>query len=377
MIKALRRIPAYLPLLFIALAFPTARAEILIGIAGPLSGPVAQYGDMQFTGARLAIEHINASGGINGQSLVAVEADDACEPRKAVAAAQQLISQNVRFVVGHLCSSSTQPASDLYEEQGILMITPASTSPEITRRDYRLVFRTTGLDSMQGTIAAQYLAARGIRRAGIVHDGQQYGEGIARQVHTTLRKLGVDVPVFEEIISGERDFSALISRLRQSGVEAVYYGGYHTELGQILRQADAAGLELLFMGPEGVGNRDLNTIAGAAADGLLITLPPDFSQRPGNKHLVAELEAREIDASGPFVLTAYTAVQLIAEGLRQVGENPEEVARVLRQGRFSTPVGELSFRNNGDLNHFEFMVYRWNQDGTRTLLSEPLPSAQP
>ena len=130
-----------------------AAAEIKVGIAGPMTGPVAQYGDMQFSGARMAIERINAAGGVMGEDLVAVEVDDVCDPKQAVTVANRLVNEGVRYVVGHLCSSSTQPASDIYEDEGILMITPASTSPEITERGYELVFRTIGLDSMQGPVA--------------------------------------------------------------------------------------------------------------------------------------------------------------------------------------------------------------------------------
>lgn len=377
MIRTFRRISSCLPAVAVTLGLlgllaPVAQATITIGIAGPLSGPVAQYGDMQFAGARLAIAHINAEGGVNGQPLEAVEVDDACDPRQAIEAARQLIERDVRFVVGHLCSSSTQPASDLYEANGVLMITPASTNPDITRRGYERVFRTIGLDSMQGAVAAHHLAALGKARVGIVHDSQQYGEGIARQVRTTLEELGVSVPVYEGIVSGERNFAAVISRLKQANVDAIYYGGYHPELGLILRQARAAELNAPFMGPEGVGNRDLNSIAGDAADGLLVTLPPEFSRNPENRSLVAALEQQDIDASGPFVLTAYTAVQLIAEGIRRAGsDDPDQVARALRHGEFDTPIGRLSFQDNGDLTHFDFMVYRWHADGTRTALSGP------
>ena len=124
------------------LAAGNAAAEIKIGIAGPMTGPVAQYGDMQFSGARMAIEQINKNGGVMGEELVGVEYDDVCDPKQAVSVANSLVNDGVRFVVGHLCSSSTQPASDIYEDEGVLMITPASTSPAITERGYELVFRT-------------------------------------------------------------------------------------------------------------------------------------------------------------------------------------------------------------------------------------------
>ena len=141
-----------------ASGFAMAADNIKIALAGPVTGPVAQYGDMQFVGAKMAIEQINKAGGVNGAQLEGVVYDDACDPKQAVAVANKIVNDGVQFVVGHLCSSSTQPASDIYEDEGILMITAASTSPDITSRGYQLIFRTIGLDSLQGPTAGNFIA---------------------------------------------------------------------------------------------------------------------------------------------------------------------------------------------------------------------------
>src|SRR5690554_4638482 len=214
-----------------------AADNIRIALAGPVTGPVAQYGDMQFTGANMAIDMINKAGGVDGRQLEGVEVDDVCDPKQAVTVANRLVNEGVSFVVGHLCSSSTQPASDIYEDEGILMITPAATSPDITARGYELVFRTIGLDSMQGPVAAQHLISLEPERVAIVHDKQQYGEGIATAVRNELEEAGVNVVMFEGITAGDKDFSSLVTKLKQANVDYVYYGGYHPELGLILRQA--------------------------------------------------------------------------------------------------------------------------------------------
>lgn len=160
-----------------------AADTIKIGIAGAKTGPLTQYGDMQFSGAKMAIEQINAKGGVDGKKLEVVEYDDACEPKQAVAVANKVVNDGVKFVVGHLCSSSTQPASDIYEDEGIIMITPAATGPEITNRGYKMVFRTIGLDSAQGPAAGNYIADHVKPKiVAVVHDKQQYGEGIASAV---------------------------------------------------------------------------------------------------------------------------------------------------------------------------------------------------
>jgi branched-chain amino acid transport system substrate-binding protein len=352
------------------LTTPSAFAEIKIGIAGPMTGPVAQYGDMQFSGARMAIEEINNAGGVMGEKLKAVEYDDVCDPKQAVTVANRMVNEGVRFVVGHLCSSSTQPASDIYHDEGVLMITPASTSPEITERGHDLVFRTIGLDSMQGPVAANYLISQKPERVAVIHDKQQYGEGIATEVRDTLLEAGVEVPIFDGITAGNKDFSSLVTKLKQADVDYVYYGGYHPELGLILRQSERAELDAVFMGPEGVGNKDINSIAGDAAEGLLVTLPPSFDEKAENQALVEAFKMKGEDPSGPFVLTSYTAVELIAEGIRKAeSKDPMEVAKALREGTFETPIGTVEYDEKGDLESFEFVVYEWHSDGSKTRIN--------
>ena len=355
-----------------ASSYALAADTIKIALAGPVTGPVAQYGDMQFIGAKMAIEQINQAGGVNGAQLEGVVFDDACDPKQAVAVANRIVNEGISFVVGHLCSSSTQPASDIYEEEGILMITAASTSPEITERGYQMIFRTIGLDSLQGPTAGNYIAQQvKPSKVAVIHDKQQYGEGIATAVREVLTEAGIDVPVFEGITAGDKDFSALIAKLRQEGVDFVYYGGYPPELGLILRQAAEQGLDVGFMGPEGVGNTDISAIAGDASEGLLVTLPKAFDQDPANAHLVEAFKAKNEDPSGAFVFPAYAAVQVIADGIKLADStDTEAVAEALRSNSFETPTGTLAFDEKGDLKDFNFVVYEWHADATKTAMTE-------
>ena len=258
----------------LAMSHAAMAKDIKIAIVGAMSGPVAQYGDMEFTGAKQAIADINAKGGVNGNKLVGVEYDDACDPKQAVAVANKVITDGIRYVIGHLCSSSTQPASDIYEDEGIIMITPAATNADLTTRGYKMIMRTTGLDSDQGPTAAKYILDEiKPQRIAVVHDKQQYGEGLARSVQDSLKKSGGNVVLFQGVTAGDKDFSTLVARLKKENIDFVYFGGYYPEMGQILRQARAAGLKTQFMGPEGVGNSSLSNIAGAASEGMLVTLP--------------------------------------------------------------------------------------------------------
>ncbi len=348
-----------------------AADTVKIALAGPVTGSVAQYGDMQFVGAKMAIEQLNKAGGVNGKQLEGVVFDDACDPKQAVAVANKIVNAEIRYVVGHLCSSSTQPASDIYEDEGILMITAASTSPDITTRGYEMIFRTIGLDSMQGPTAANYII-NSIKpeKIAVIHDKQQYGEGLASTVKDLVSKAGIDVALYEGVTAGDKDFSALIAKLKKEDVDFIYYGGYHPELGLILRQSAEKGLDVTFMGPEGVGNKDISAIAGEASEGLLVTLPKSFDKDPANAKLVEAFRAKNEDPTGPFVFPAYSAVQVMVDGMNITkSEDPEEVAKALRTNSFKTPTGELGFDNKGDLKQFSFVVYKWHSDGSKTVLT--------
>lgn len=346
--------------------------SIKIALVGPTTGPVAQYGDMQMTGAKMAIERINATGGVNGQKLEAVVIDDVCEPKQAVAAANKVVNQGIKYVVGHLCSGSTQPASDIYEDEGILMITPASTSPAITERGFKMIFRTIGLDSQQGPVAGRYIANH-MKPANmaVIHDKQQYGQGIAGEVKKTVESMGINVVLFEGVNKDQKDFSALITKMKSANVDFVYYGGYHPELGLILRQSREQGFTTRFMGPEGVGNKDISTIAGEASEGLLVTLPSDFSKVAANADLVKAFEAKGQDSSGPFVMPGYAAVQIIADSMKATGSlDPQKLAEHMRSSSFDTPIGKVAYKANGDLKEFQFVIFNWHADATKTAVAE-------
>ncbi|MDZ7622757.1 MAG: branched-chain amino acid ABC transporter substrate-binding protein [Candidatus Competibacteraceae bacterium] len=341
---------------------------IKIAVAGPITGPVAQYGDMQMSGARMAVERINAQGGVNGKKLEAVLMDDVCEPKQAVAVANQIVNQKIKYVVGHLCSGSTQPASALYEDEGILMITPAATNPAITQQGYQMVFRTIGTDDQQGPTAGRYIAEQ-IKpaRLAILHDKQQYGEGIAKEVRKTVEAAGIKPVLFEGINKGQSDFSALITKMKRDNVDFVYYGGYHPELGLLLRQSREQGFDAGYMGPEGVGNKDISAIAGPASEGLLVTLPADFSTDPANADLVKAFQDKNQDPTGPFVMPSYAAVQIIVDAMKGAEtEDPVKLADYIRANSFETPIGTVAFEGNGDLKEFEFVIFTWHADATKT-----------
>lgn len=341
---------------------------IKIALAGPATGPVAQYGDMQKVGVMAAIEQFNKAGGVNGKKLEGVIYDDACDPKQAVAVANKIVNDGINLVVGHLCSSSTEPAADIYDEEGVLMITAASTSPSITEKGFQTIFRTIGLDSLQGPFAANHIVNHvKPKRMAIIHDKQQYGEGLARAVKTEVEKAGIKPVLFEGVTAGDKDFSALIAKLKKKNVDFVYYGGYHPELGLILRQASEKGLNAHFMGPEGVGNPDISKIAGKASENLIVTLPQSFDKEPANQRLVAAIKAKNEDPSGAFVFPAYSAVEIMVSAIKATkSTDADALAKYIRANSFKTTTGTLSFNKKGDLKDFSFVVYNWHADGTKT-----------
>ncbi|EGP43807.1 branched-chain amino acid ABC transporter substrate-binding protein [Achromobacter insuavis] len=343
---------------------------IKIGVVGPTTGAVTQYGDMVREGVDTAVERINAAGGINGKKLETVVIDDGCEPKQGPVAANRVVNSKIGFVVGHVCSGATIAAADIYNNEGVVMVTPSATSPALTDgKNYDFIFRTIGRDDQQGPAAAKFILEKlKPKKAAVLHDKQSYGQGIATAVKNDLEKGGVPVAIFEGINAGDSDYSAVITKLKSQGVDFVYYGGYHPEMGLLLRQAAEQGVKAKWMGPEGTGNPDINAIAGDAVEGMLLTLPADFTQNAANAEIVKAFAAKKRNASGAFQMTAYTATQVIADGIKGAGsEDPTKVAKYLHANSFDTPIGKVSWNKQGDLTNFQFDVFVWHKDGSKSV----------
>lgn len=348
----------------------SAVAQIKIAVVGPTTGSVTQYGDMVKEGVNTAVEQINASGGVLGQQLELVIIDDACEPKQGPVAANRVVNDKIGFVVGGVCSGATIAAAPIYDEEGVVMVTPSATAPALTDgKDYHFIFRTIGRDDQQGPAAAKYIIDKvKPSKVAVLHDKASYGQGIASSVRDELQKANIPVAIFEGINAGDTDYSAVITKLKSNGIDFVYFGGYHPEMGLLMRQAKEQGVTATFMGPEGAGNPDINAIAGDAVEGMLLTLPADFTQNPANEAIVKAFKDKNRNASGAFQLPAYAATLAIAEGIKAVGAaDPSKVADYLHTAKIASPIGELSWNKGGDLNTFEFDVFTWHKDGSRTV----------
>ncbi len=212
---------------------------IKFGIGGPITGSNAAFGAQLKQGAEQAIADINEAGGILGKKIRVSVGDDVGDPKQGVSVANNFVSAGVKFVIGHFNSGVTMPTSEIYQENGILQITPASTNPKITERNMWNIFRTCGRDDQQGAVAGDYIAKNfKDKKVAIVHDKTTYGQGLADETKKTMNAKGVREVLYEGINNGDKDFSALVSKIKAAGADLVYWGGLHTE-GGLDRAADA------------------------------------------------------------------------------------------------------------------------------------------
>ena len=352
-----------------ALAFAgvAAAQDIVIGVAGPVTGQYAAFGEQLKRGAQMAVNDINAKGGVNGRKLVLEVGDDACDPKQAVAVANQLVSKKVVFVAGHFCSSSSIPASAVYNEGGVLQITPASTNPALTddaaKKGWNNVFRTCGRDDLQGQVAGKYIANKYKgQKVAIIHDKSAYGKGVADETKKAMNAAGLQETMYEAISQGDKDFSALVSKMKQAGVDVIYLGGYHTEGGLIIRQAKDQGLNATLIGADALVTDEFYKITGKAGDGTLMTFAPDPRKVATAKEVVEKFKKEGYDPEG-YTLYTYAAIQVFADAMAKTKSTKvDELAKAIRDGSYKTVIGELKFDKKGDVIDPEYVFYVW-KDG--------------
>ncbi len=353
----------------------TASAQIKMGVAGPITGSNAAFGAQLKNGAEQAVKDINAAGGILGQQITLQAGDDVSDPKQGVSVANKFAGDGVKFVVGHFNSGVTMPTSEIYQENGILAITPASTNPKVTERNMWNVFRACGRDDQQGAVAGQYILKhfKG-KKIAVVHDKTTYGKGLADETVKAMGKGGMKAVMYEGINVGEKDYSALVSKIKSSGADLVYWGGLHTEGGLIIRQMRDQGVKAPMMGGDGITTDELASIAGPGVEGTLMTYGPDARNNPAAKDTVAKFRAAKFEPEA-YTLYSYAAVQLIkqaAEAAKSV--DPKKVAEKMHSGmKFKTALGEISFDKKGDRTNLDYVMYIWkkNKEGKITYVECP------
>ena len=344
-----------------------ALADVVIGVAGPHTGPNASFGEQYWRGAEQAAADINAAGGINGEKIKLVKADDACEPKQAVAVANRLVDQDKAVaVVGHFCSSSTIPASEVYDEAGVIVMTPGSTNPMVTERGMQEVFRMCGRDDQQGVVAADYMVDKlKAKKIAIIHDKDTYGQGLADAAKAELASKGVKPVLYEGLTRGEKDFNALVTKIRASGAEVVYFGGLHPEAGPLVRQMREQGLTATFISGDGIFTEELVTTAGGPqyTKGVMMTFGADPRKAEAGKAVVEKLRASGFEPEG-YTLYSYAVVQAFADAFNAVGSTDSAKAGAwLKSHPVETVMGVKEWDAKGDLKVSDYVMYEWDDKG--------------
>ncbi len=347
-----------------ALGAGAAKADIVIATAGPMTGQYASFGEQMRAGAEQAVADINAAGGVLGQKLVLEIGDDACDPKQAVAVANKFANAGVKFVAGHFCSGSSIPASKVYTEEGIVQISPASTNPKLTEEGSEYIFRACGRDDQQGQVAGALLASKfKDKKIAILHDKTAYGQGLADETKKVMNAAGKQEEMYEAYTAGEKDYSALVTKLKSADIDIVYIGGYHTEAGLIARQMRDQGMDARIVSGDALVTQEYWSITGPAGEGTLMTFSPDPRKNEKAAPVVKKFRDKGIEPEG-YVLYTYGAVQAWAQAAENAKSvEPDEVIKSLRKDQFDTVLGMIGFDSKGDITAPGYVFYEW-KNGT-------------
>jgi len=346
------------------LASGSTYADIKLGVAGPITGPQAAFGEQLERGVEQAVEDINAVGGVLGQKISVEVGDDVADPKQGVSVANKFVGEGVTWVVGHFNSGVTIPASDVYLDNNIVMVTPSATNPALTEKGSKWnVFRTCGRDDQQGDVAAKFIAAAfRDKKIAVLHDKTTYGRGLADATIASLAKSGVKPVLYEGVNAGEKDYLAIVSKVKATGADVVYWGGTYPEGGLIRRQMSDQGVTAPMMGGDGLADSEFAAISGPAAEGTLMTFGSDPTKKPSAAAIVKEFMAKSFDPQA-YTLYSYAAVQVLAQAAEAAkSTDPKKMAEVMHSGKpFHTVLGDLAYDKKGDLIESDYVMYTWKK----------------
>ena len=354
-----------------ALYATAAGAEILIGVAGPMTGKDAWFGAQMERGAEVAVADLNAAGGVLGQQVELITVDDFCDPEQAVAAAKKLVSEGVIFVVGHYCSHSSIPASEIYEAAGVLMISPASTNPMLTELGRANVFRVNYRDDAAGIVVGNYLADHWLdKKIAILHDDSTFDKGVAEETKENLNRRGITEAVYQAYVPGKNNYAGEIAELEAADIAVVFIGGYHTEIGLMARAARDRGYSVQLIAGLSLASEEFGLIAGLAAEGALFIDQPDPRGHSEAAPLVERFRASGFEPED-YTLLAYAAVQAWAQAAEKAGSlELQAVIASLRRHQFDTVLGTIEFDDKGDVSVQGPVLYVWHSNGDYMALEQ-------
>ena len=335
---------------------------IKLGVAGAHSGDLASYGIPTIRAAKLAVEAINAKGGVLGRKVVVITEDDACKPEMATNTATKMVSQGVDIVLGHICSGATKAAMGIYKASNIIAMSPSATNPALTQSgDYPNFYRTIASDDAQAKLDVDFaLDTLKLKKIAVIHDKGDYGKGFAEFAKKFLEEDGrAEVVLVEGVTPGAVDYSAVVQKVKRSKAEAVIFGGYHPEASKIIGQMRKKRMKTLFISDDGVKDKTFIKVAGKYAEGVYASGPKDVSKNPINIAAVNAHKKKYGEDPGAFFSNAYAATQALLNAIQKAGSTDyNAVSKALKTEWVETSIGKISFDGKGDAIGAGFSVYQ-------------------
>lgn len=339
-----------------------AADTIKLGVAGPHSGDLASYGIPTIKAAELVVQQVNAKGGINGKQVELLIEDDVCKPEIATNTATKLVSDGVHAVLGHICSGATKAALPIYNNSGIVVISPSATNPGLTQSgDYPNFFRTIASDDAQARKEVDFaIDVLGLSKIAVIHDKGDYGKGLAEFAKKFLESSPkAEVVLYEGVTPGAVDYSAVVQKIRRSGAEGVIFGGYHPEASKIITQMRKKRMKIPFISDDGVKDDTFIKVAGRHAEGVYASGPQDNSANPLSAEAIKSHKTVYGSDPGAFFENAYAAALAILTAIDNAGSTDyQAIRKALHDKKTNTPLGNINFDNKGDAVGVGFGMYQ-------------------
>ena len=342
---------------------------IKLGMAAPFSGSESAFGPYMQNGAQLAIDEINAAGGVNGRQLELVTADDACDATSATAAANKLVTDGVVASVGGYCSGATLPTLPIFEAAGIPVVIPAANSNKLVDQGLKNVFLINGTGSQQALAMLSYAKKAGLTQVALVDDNTDYSKDVAASVAKQAAEYGVTVVLQESVNAGESDYAANVNKVITANPQLVYWTGYYQEGGLIVSPHKAAGFGGQVRVADGTVDAKFAEIAGPAAQGVLGTFTQTPDMLKGAETWIADYTAKFGAAPGPYSTQSYDAVRVVAEAIKVAGSTDGDKVIAALEGLkdFQIFSGPLTFTPEHTLASGGFAIVTVGPEGTFVL----------
>lgn len=351
------------------LGLGNAWAEIRIGLMAPLTGSWASEGRDMRDIVQLLVDEVNAAGGIDGQKVTLRVEDDGGDPRTAVSAANRLATRGVVAVIGTYGSSITEATQNIYDDFGVIHLANGATSVRLTEKGLNYFFRTCPRDDEQGRVAAETIEELGYNSVAILHDSTSYARGLADETRALLEQGNKEIVFFDALTPGERDYSTILSRLRNSNPEIVFFTGYYPEAGMLLRQKNEMNWNVPMLGGDATNNPDLVSIAGtASAQGFYFLSPPvpqDLETPQATEFLSSFNEKHDTNPGSIWAVLAGDAFLVLADALKATGSTDKDVLADYMRDELEIDglTGTISFNEHGDRYGELYRLYQVDGEG--------------